>query len=182
MKYKLSSLLRNRVGRVKLHRGEPNPHDTSAPSTYAITKLVKKLKVHFKKHRKPHFFAASGYSGCAIGTVLSYEFDIPLIFLRNGHLDRLGYKDRESKKAAMTRELCVNTYNTFIDYKNKTYIFTDDLIDTGTTFGRIFYHLQKLDMKCTGVALTDGIFMWELKEFFANKKGPKLFLIEAKAY
>jgi len=168
--------LQRKIGRIKEDWG-----DTSTPDASEVQSLVKSFRKYFKTHKKPDYIAAAGYSGCAIGTVISITFNIPLILLRNGHPHRSDIK-ADKKRKMITREVSINNKCAEPE-AGDTYIFVDDLIDTGITFARIFTYLQNKGMKCLGVGILHSWMSQSSIDYcFVDEKGPKVHMINGDGY
>lgn len=146
-----------------------------------IKNLIRKIKRRLAKGqiKLPDFFVGVGNSGMGIASILSYEFNIPMIHIRKGcigrydtepcesHLIRKGYPNKDIDSAFYKRNdlAAINAKRKemeilgFPDWSEglwgKTFWFVDDCLDSGTTF-RHAIHLctRECGMICVGVALT----------------------------
>lgn len=146
--------------------------DTAAPPLQDIKRAVKRFK---KLKQKPTYIVGIGYSGCAFGTVLSYLTNVPLVLIRNGHPNR--EFNRRCYKRAIEREVVSNYYKDI--KKDQTWVFVDDLIDSGISFARAYHVMtEKLGLKCLGIIVgepNDGFslsFGYPYKDAFKNHKLP----------
>ena len=145
-----------------------------------VKSLIRKIKRAVKAGKTvlPDFFVGLGNSGMGLASVLSYEFNRPLIHIRKGSihrreenvkavsLNRIGYlntlvrEEWPGDKAveAWTKE----TGHDWSPLLNKTFWFVDDCLDSGLTYQQVI-HLCSYEkgMVCSGVALT--WFTWKDK-------------------
>lgn len=157
--------------------GSPKYSTECSGNNNSVRNLVRKIKRRLAKGQihLPDFFVGVGNSGMGVASVLSYEFDIPLIHIRKGkigrydeeptenHLLRAGYPNRfipsyESWGGIENKRKYFAKFG-FPDYQEeywgKTFWFVDDCIDSSTTFQHAIHLCTKgSGMICTGVALT----------------------------
>lgn len=118
-------------------------------------KYVTRLRKFYKNNPKHDFIACVGNSGLGIGSILSYKFNIPLLHMRNSNAHR-----NSGPHVDAVREIYCNRHgiipycDTFNTLKDKSYVFVDDLIDTGKTFFRIYKALFLQGMVCTHILLS----------------------------
>lgn len=150
--------------------GYPKYSTECAGNNAGVKRLVQKIKRAVEKGKAtlPDFFVGVGNSGMGLASVLSYEFNIPMIYIRKGSISRFAgaeaTQDREGHPnkypggdvpyALQEKAKEMGCHPSV--YFGKTFWFVDDCIDSGTTFRQAVHICTHLyGMVLSGVGLTD---------------------------
>ncbi len=122
--------------------------------------VIKKTLNYFTyvKNTSFDFIACAGNSGLALGSVLSYLMDKPMWHMRNSVATRLT-SPNEKAEDVVKRLMSCNQYKgngSIITLKDATYLFIDDLIDQGKTFGRVYNALKPKGAICKYISVNYG--------------------------
>jgi len=159
-----------------------------------VKRLIAKIRrgIESGKYQLPDYFVGMGTSGMGLASVLSYEFDIPLVHIRKGQIDRHGGDPHEERQGYPNiratwptdrEDIVAQAKKMDVDdspYLGKTFWFVDDCIDSGTTFMQtIHITTMRYGMVCVGVGLTYRSWhnAWTLKKWAqVHRNAPFTFI------